>query len=390
MRGYRRRMTNRIVAIGDTFGIPITLRVVDPSQIVALVGAAIRPQQHDELRVFARQYGLPLLIQPKGDSDEYPAFVDRIRDLAPTLLFVNSYSMLIRQDLLNLVGDQAINVHGGLLPRYRGCNPTQWCILNRETETGVTLHYMTQRFDAGDIISQRRVPIEFEDTWVEVQARLAIATEQLLRDELPAVLIGRNPRIPQDELEAVYRARRHPSDGRFDWSYSVRTIYDLVRAVVRPHPGAFTEDATGRLVLDTYRPIAEIAALKFGPTGRQVFTRDRVLLSPIHDAGCVVGGPEERRAMNQTIRLEARSSSGCPLGEAVIQIEDWGSGRYALSLRNTTETRISESDLRLIRDLVVAFAETELGLATMPAEILQIDNASGVSTASKTTTAKYD
>ena len=144
----------RILAFGDDGGIPRLIRHLPQGVLVGIVGAEIRPQQHPELRWLAEAQGVPLLIQPRLTSPAYPAFIEQARTLAPDLILVNSYSMLLRPDILSIPRYGAVNIHGALLPQYRGCNPIQWALLNNETATGVTMHYMTAEFDAGDIIPQ--------------------------------------------------------------------------------------------------------------------------------------------------------------------------------------------------------------------------------------------
>src|SRR4029078_1712177 len=131
-----------------------------------------------------------------------------VRELAPDLILVNSYSMLLPPEILSIPRFECVNVHGAPLPKYRGSNPIQWAIINNETETGVTMHYMTAEFDAGDIIAQRRVPIGPEDTWLDVRGRVAAATRELLREEIPRVIAQTNNRTAQNESEACSFPRR--------------------------------------------------------------------------------------------------------------------------------------------------------------------------------------
>lgn len=270
----------RILACGDEAGIPQLIRYLPEQLLVGIIGAEIRPHQHPELRRLAEAQGVPLLIQPRHTSPAYPAFVEQVRALAPDLILVNSYSMLIRPEILAIPRLGGVNIHGALLPQYRGANPIQWALLNDETETGVTMHYMTAEFDTGDIISQRRVPIFFEDTWLDIQARIAAATEAMLAEELPRLLDGTCARQPQDGSKARYYRRRHPEDGRIDWQQSVLSIYNLTRALVRPHPGAFYTDGANRVVLDEYLTIPQVTALKYS-RGGQVLKSAHVALAPL-------------------------------------------------------------------------------------------------------------
>ena len=183
-------MSIRVLAFGDDHGTPQMIRHLPPGALVGIVAAAIRPQQHAELARLAAAQGVPFLIQPRPTSLAYASFEEQVRDLAPELILVYSYSMLLHAEVLCIPRRGAINIHGALLPEYRGPNPMQWALLNGETETGVTLHYMTTECDAGDIIAQRRVPILFTDTWRDVLARVTEATNTLLSEELSQLLSG--------------------------------------------------------------------------------------------------------------------------------------------------------------------------------------------------------
>lgn len=290
-------MSIHVLAFGDDYGIPQLIRHLPPGVLVGIVAAAIRPQQHAELARLAAAQGVPFLIQPRHTSPAYAAFVEQVGDLAPELILVNSYSMLIRPDVLRISRLGTVNIHGALLPEYRGANPMQWALLNGATETGVTMHHMTAECDAGDIIAQRRVPILFTDTWRDVLARIAEATEPLLSEELPRLLSGACPRQPQDESTARRYPRRRPEDGRIDWRWSVLHIYNLIRALVRPHPGAFYGDGPNRIVLDEYLTIPQVVALKYGPAGGQTLAAGSVCLSTptLDDLPLLLGWLEDRQ-----------------------------------------------------------------------------------------------
>lgn len=259
------------ICFGDILGLPQLLACLPDGMATTLVAASIRPQHHAALQELAAKHNVPLLIQPRRASAEYPAFVDRIRQLRPNLILVNSYSMLLPQELLSIPERGAINIHGALLPHYRGCNPMQWAIINRETETGVTMHYMDANLDTGDIIAQKRVPLLFEDTWLKVQQRIATATEELLTEQIPLILSGTNTRTPQSEEQAGYWRRRTPEDGCFDWSWKALDIYNLIRALVSPHQGAFYVDEAGtKVVLDYFVPYQEVCIMQKSRIGRVI------------------------------------------------------------------------------------------------------------------------
>ncbi len=183
----------------------------------------------------ARSRGLTVLTPERLESEE-----GRIRALAPDLIFSFYYRALIPEAILNLAPLGAFNLHGSLLPRYRGRACVNWAVLNGETETGVTLHRMTARADRGRIVDQASVPIGPDDTAHDVFLKLIPRAAEVLRRSLPDILAGRAAGVEQDESRATAFGRRRPSDGLMDWTRSARALHDLVRAVAPPFPGAFT------------------------------------------------------------------------------------------------------------------------------------------------------
>ena len=172
--------------------------------------------------------------------------------------------MLLRPDLLAVPRQGAVNLHGGLLPEQRGANPVEWAIVRGERRGGATLHWMDDDFDTGDIIARREVPIGFADTWLDVRRKVAAAAERLLAESLPQVLAGTAPRVRQDGAHANRFRRRSAADGRFTWTAPAIDIYNLVRALVAPHPGAWAEHpgGDGRDVFHAWRSLPEIVWLK--------------------------------------------------------------------------------------------------------------------------------
>ena len=183
----------------------------------------------------------------KSEGLRDAASLTTIRALAPDLIFSFYYRSLIPNEILALARRGAFNMHGSLLPKYRGRAPVNWAVLNGERETGATLHYMVERADAGDIVDQERVEIGPEDTAFQVMAKVTEAACLVLERRLDELKQGRAPRIPQDHRKATKFGRRRPEDGRIDWSRRPHEIVNLVRAVTRPFPGAFTETEAGRL-----------------------------------------------------------------------------------------------------------------------------------------------
>jgi methionyl-tRNA formyltransferase len=196
----------------------------------------------------AREYRLPVIAPADPNGAE---LARQLAELAPDFLFSFYYRAMIPAALLASARRGALNMHGSLLPRYRGRAPVNWAILGGERESGATLHYMVARADAGDIVDQLAVPILEDDDAREVFAKVTVAAELILARSLPGLIAGTAPRRPQPLLPDSYFGRRRPEDGRIDWRHGARQIHDLVRAVAPPFPGAFAEVAQERW--DIYR-----------------------------------------------------------------------------------------------------------------------------------------
>jgi methionyl-tRNA formyltransferase len=185
----------------------------------------------------AADYSIPAITP---DDPNLPDVVERVAASRPDFLFSFYYRRMLKASLLSLPRLGALNMHGSLLPRYRGRAPVNWAILNGETGTGATLHYMTEKPDNGDIVGQTRVPILPDDTAREVFDKVTVAAELTLDTALPALIRGTASRRPQNSSDASYFGGRKPEDGMIDWSKSAIEIHNLVRAVAPPYPGAFT------------------------------------------------------------------------------------------------------------------------------------------------------
>ncbi|HDR14410.1 MAG TPA: bifunctional UDP-4-amino-4-deoxy-L-arabinose formyltransferase/UDP-glucuronic acid oxidase ArnA, partial [Desulfobacteraceae bacterium] len=160
--------------------------------------------------------------------------------MGPDILFSFYYRNLVGREILQIPLAGCLNLHGSLLPRYRGRCPVNWVLIHGEKETGVTLHYMTPRPDDGDIVGQRRVSVDDSDTALSLHEKLAPATRELLNDLLPKIRENTAERIPQDQSVASYFGGRGPEDGLIDWTKDAASVRNLVRAVTRPYPGAFS------------------------------------------------------------------------------------------------------------------------------------------------------
>ncbi len=220
----------------------------------------------------ARDYGLEVLDPPDAST---PELAHRIGELQPDFVFSFYYRAMLGAPLLRAARRGALNMHGSLLPKYRGRAPVNWAILRGERETGATLHYMVERADAGDIVDSQAVPILRDDDAREVFAKVTVAAEMVLARSLPGLIAGTAPRRPQPIVPGEYFGRRRPEDGRLDWSRSALEIHNLVRAVAPPFPGAFGHVGEERWQIHRTRLAPEITAPRgawlFASAGRCYF-----------------------------------------------------------------------------------------------------------------------
>ncbi|MGN6390192.1 MAG: formyltransferase [Burkholderiaceae bacterium] len=200
------------------------------------------------------EHGLPCIAP---DDPSAPDLAARVAAIRPDFLFSFYYRHMLPQALLDLAADGAFNMHGSLLPKYRGRVPINWAVLRGETETGATLHRMAAKPDAGPIVAQTAVPILPDDTAFEVFGKVVVAAEQTLWNALPDMLAGRTPSLPNDLSQGSYFGGRKPEDGEIDWRQPAQTVYNLHRAVAPPYPGAWTVVGGRRLVIGRARLSSE-------------------------------------------------------------------------------------------------------------------------------------
>lgn len=204
--------------------------------------------------------GIPYLTPADARSPELLAQVKAAR---PDLMFSFYYRHMLPAALLDVA--PAFNMHGSLLPEFRGRAPVNWAVLHGATVTGATLHEMTVKPDAGAIVAQMEVPILPDDTAHEVFGKVQVAAEQALWRVLPSLLAGHAPRLHNDLSQGSYFGGRTPEDGRIDWSWPAQHVYNLHRAVAPPYPGAFTDIDGVRYVIQRARLAGNVVGLSLPP-----------------------------------------------------------------------------------------------------------------------------
>jgi len=223
------------VLLAHGLEIPLVITHADrPSETIWFESVAALAQAHE----------IPVAA-PEDPND--PAFISRVAALQPDFLFSFYYRLMLAPALLGTARRGAFNMHGSLLPKYRGRVPVNWAILHGERETGATLHEMAAKPDAGAIVDQQAVPILPNDVALDVFRKVTTAAEMVLDRSLPRLVAGTADQRPQDLASGSYFGARRPEDGRIDWSRSTAAIHNLVRAVAPPYPGAFCELRGGTL-----------------------------------------------------------------------------------------------------------------------------------------------
>jgi methionyl-tRNA formyltransferase len=247
----------KYIIFGDESTLPQLITMLK-SNVAKAVIAFNRPKAIDACSSYAIQ-------QPKAKTLEYEKFIDTIKKIEPDLILCFSYSMILTDELLRIPRFGAINIHGAILPKYRGANALNWTIINGETETGVTAHFMTNVVDGGSIINQKFTPIFPNDDALSVKKRLDQLGMKLVfdihKDLSSSFKINSTP---QAQITTVPLKRRTPEDGEIKWDRkSDLEIFNLIRALVHPWPGAFFFDELGnKIILNKFITLGEVAMLR--------------------------------------------------------------------------------------------------------------------------------
>lgn len=266
-----------------------------------------------------RERGIPVHLPERVNDSPWP---QRIRTAAPDLLFSFYYRSMLSKEILSIPRLCALNLHGSLLPKYRGRAPVNWVLVNGETETGVTLHVMEEKPDAGDIVAQARVPIAFEDTALTLYGKMERAAGRLLSEILPMIAAGEIPRRRNELEKGSYCGARTPEDGRIDWSRPAVEIYNLVRAVSRPYPGAFSMLGGKKCMIWRALPVLAEGFQPVPAPGRMVLGSG----TSVHTAGgCRTSVEVEERVLAGTgqglLQLEEAEWNGkTAKGEAIVSL----------------------------------------------------------------------
>jgi methionyl-tRNA formyltransferase len=257
--------------------VPLVLTHTDaPGELIWFESVARHAAWHD----------IEVMMPPDPNA---AAVVERVRAAQPDFLFSFYYRSMLGGTLLSLPARGAYNLHGSLLPKYRGRVPVNWAVLHGESETGATLHAMAAKPDAGAIVGQQSVPILPDDTAVEVFRKVTVAAEMVLHRCLPALIAGTAPHRAQDLAAGSYFGGRSARDGAIDWRRGGRVAHNLIRAVAPPYPGAFTEAEGTPLRILRSLPVTAPLAMPLPSVGAPLLRwHDGALYALCHDGALKV------------------------------------------------------------------------------------------------------
>ncbi len=228
----------------------------------------------------ARLRGVPVFTPEKIAT---PEWIERIAALRPDLILSVYYRNLISPRILALARLGAFNLHGSLLPKYRGRAPINWAVLHGESRIGMTLHRMVKAPDAGAVVDQEGVDLGPRDTAAEAFRKALPCGRRVLARQIDALLAGTAKETPQDESQATYFGGRKPEDGRIDWTRTSGQIFNLIRAVTDPYPGAFTAVGGAQLMVWWAEPDAPAARGRRGRPG-EILSLDPLVVAPGYGA----------------------------------------------------------------------------------------------------------
>lgn len=236
---------NKVIFMGTPeFSVPILQALIE-DETIEVIGVVSQPDRKvgrkqiltpPPVKQLAIEHNLPVFQPEKlSGSEEMQALIEMDADLIVTA----AYGQFVPTKLLNAPKHRSINVHASLLPKYRGAAPIHYAVLKGEEKTGVTIMYMEKVMDAGDIISQREIPITDEDDTGQLFEKLSLVGRDLLMDTLPSIFAGENESIKQDEKQVTFSPMISREQEQIDWTNTAREIFNHIRAL-RPAPGAYT------------------------------------------------------------------------------------------------------------------------------------------------------
>ena len=351
-------MKTKIVIFGYTslvLGILDLLEDIDAESPLIVLPSNRRGKEVDVVAVSAELKDLQTIYHNKPSAW---AFQEKIRGYRPELGISASYSHILSKEILDIPSKGCVNLHGSLLPRYRGPHTLNWQIINGERESGVTLHYVDEGVDTGDIIDQEPFTIRDDDIAEDIKPRIDRASIDLLRRNLPGIIRGNVHRRPQDPSQATLFPARRPQDGLIDFSWPIVRIYNFIRALARPYPGAFYDTPQPRKTIDRYKTLSWVAILKNSRNPISCLSKDGVKLIPLEDKS-PHHAAESSGCRNLTLSLE---TGKVKVGKWVFSAIDLGMREARLEWHGSP---LSGHLLQKTRKMAFLFGEKELGFNTI-------------------------
>jgi methionyl-tRNA formyltransferase len=277
----------KIIFMGTAdFGGPVLEKLADNRENkIAVITQPDRPQGRGRkilptpIKKIALDKGMEV-FQPENINDEES--IKRMEEFNPDIILVVAYGQILFSEILNIPKIGCINIHGSLLPKYRGAAPVNRAIINGEKEAGITFMFMKEKVDAGEIIFQEKINIFLDETCGELYYRLSDLSARSLPKLLEKIKSGKVERIPQDNKLATFARKMNKEDGKIDWSAKGEKVYNLIRGTI-PFPGAYTYYQGRKLkitrvrFLSDYQDETDTGSLK---PGRVVKTeKDSILIS---------------------------------------------------------------------------------------------------------------
>ena len=251
-----------VILFGNVECVKQALSCLGKEKVCAIVNAGNHPEYREELRALANELHVPFLIQPKKTDFLYTDWIRSIGKVAPSFCISNNYSMILPPEVLK-IPRVCINLHGGILPQFRGSNPRQWTLIENEQESGCSMHLMTPKVDEGPVIAVKKFPVLLTDTWKDLAEKAQQCAGDLLKRFIPKILSGEKiTALKQNATLAKTWRHRKPDDSRLTWDMNIQKIYNTVCASVEPLPGAFwQEEHTGKkIVWNGFLPLQKITA----------------------------------------------------------------------------------------------------------------------------------
>jgi methionyl-tRNA formyltransferase len=254
---------NKILLFGTNIGIKQIITKIPANKIAGIVAPGIRALEVNYVRELAKTCSSPFFVQPKFNSADYSRFLENLNELDFDSIISNCYSMIIRPDVLHMCEYNAVNIHWSYLPYNRGPNPVQWTLIKGEKYTGVTLHFISDSIDSGDIVNQIKVKIEENDSWVTLEKKLFKASNKLLDLSLPKLFSGHFNCFRQDNNITNHNSRLNEDSPLIDFKkMSNYQIFNLIRAQVEPLKGAYIIYNSDKIYFSKILSINEIEQLR--------------------------------------------------------------------------------------------------------------------------------